>query len=172
MSDSRPKQHRRRFVVNPRYQMQFAILLVIFQFNVGILYQGIVQYRVRSVAEQSGSIHEFLQANLWNQVLPATLLVSAGVAVLVYLLGLFISSTMVGPIPRLSEALYRIGQGDFSPRLRFRPGDALEDLADDVNAMAVALDARYGVRKPEAAGSRSGSSDQAPAESEPVSPRT
>lgn len=135
---------RRRFVVQPRYQVQFAVLLVIFQFNVGIVYQGIMQMRIRSLAEDAPSMAAFLQLNLWNEALPWMLVVSAAISVFVYLIGLFFSNTIVGPLPRLRAALHQITAGDYSPRLRFRPGDALEDLAQDVNELAASLDARYG----------------------------
>lgn len=142
-AESKPRR-RRRFVVQPRYQIQFAVLLVIFQFNVGIIYQGIMQMRVRQLAEEAGSMRNFIQLNLWNEALPWMLGVSAAVSVFVYLIGLFFSNTIVGPIPRLRDALHKIAKGDFSPRLRFRPGDALEDLAEDVNHLAASLDAKYG----------------------------
>jgi len=160
----KPKR-RKRFVVQPRYQIQFAVLLVIFQFNVGIIYQGIMQMRIRQLAEDSGSMRNFIQLNLWNEALPWMLGVSAAVSVFVYLIGLFFSNTIVGPIPRLREALAKIAEGDFSPRLRFRPGDALEDLADDVNHLASSLDARYG----SGAGKQESDSSEDPApEPDPV----
>ena len=176
MSESpSPKSHRarRRFVVQPRYQIQFAILLVIFQFNVGIVYQGIMQMRVRQVAEQAGSLRNFLGMNLWNEALPWMLGVSAAVSVFVYLIGLYFSNTIVGPIPRLRRALRQIADGDYSPRLRFRPGDALEDLADDVNHLASSLEKRYGTAMP---ADRAPSADMSPTgngaeEPEPVGTR-
>lgn len=136
--------HRRRsrFVVQPRYQIQFALLLVIFQFNVGIVYQGIMQMRVRQLAEEAGSLRNFMGMNLWNEALPWMLGVSAAVSVFVYLIGLYFSNSIVGPIPRLRRALHQLAEGDYSPRLKFRPGDALEDLADDVNRLAVTLQKR------------------------------
>lgn len=136
------QRRRSRFVVQPRYQIQFALLLVIFQFNVGIVYQGIMQMRMRQVAEEAGSLRNFMSMNLWNEALPWMLGVSAAVSVFVYLIGLYFSNTIVGPIPRLRRALHQISEGDYSPRLKFRPGDALEDLADDVNHLASTLQKR------------------------------
>ncbi len=157
---SKTHRPRRRFVVNRRYQVQFAILLVIFQFNVGILYQGILQMRVGEIAQDAGTLANFTEMNLWNALLPSMLGISAVVALVTYVMGLFFSNSIVGPIPRLRAALQQIGRGDFSARLRFRPGDALEDVADDVNRLAAALDARYGKRQDEAA--RSDEAAEAP----------
>lgn len=136
------KRHRSRFVVKPGYQIQFALLLVIFQFNVGLVYQGIMQMRVREAAEVAGSLRAFLAMNLWNEVLPWMLGISAAVSVFVYLIGLYFSNSIVGPLPRLRKALHQMAEGDYSPRLKFRPGDALEDLADDVNHLAAILQER------------------------------
>jgi methyl-accepting chemotaxis protein len=136
---SAPRRSRRQFLVLPRYQMQFALLLVVFQFNVGLVYQGVLQMRVVEIAEQSGNLAVFLNTNLWNAILPWMLAASAGVAAFVYIAGLLFSNSIVGPIPRLRAALGRMAAGDYSARLEFRPGDALEDLARDVNQLAETL---------------------------------
>ncbi|HKK72512.1 MAG TPA: HAMP domain-containing protein [Candidatus Krumholzibacteria bacterium] len=165
---SKTHRPRRRFVVNRRYQVQFAILLVIFQFNVGILYQGILQMRVDAIAREAGTLADFTEMNLWNALLPSMLGISVVVALVSYVMGLFFSNSIVGPIPRLRTALQQIARGDFSPRLRFRPGDALEDVADDVNRLAAALDARYGERKDDAETSDEVAATPDPQEGEPV----
>lgn len=139
---SEPRRSRRQFLVLPRYQMQFALLLVVFQFNVGLVYQGILQMRVVEIAEQSGNLAVFLNTNLWNAILPWMLAASTGVAAFVYIAGLLFSNSIVGPIPRLRNALGRMAAGDYSQRLEFRPGDALEDLARDVNQLAETLQRR------------------------------
>lgn len=158
---------RRRFVVQPRYQVQFAVLLVIFQFNVGIVYQGIMQMRIRTLAEDAPSMTSFLQLNLWNEALPYMLAVSAAISVFVYLMGLFFSNTIVGPLPRLRASLQQLAEGDYSPRLRFRPGDALEDLAQDVNHLAATLDAKYGTAEAPAPATASAAEPAARPEDEP-----
>jgi nitrate/nitrite-specific signal transduction histidine kinase len=38
----------------------------------------------------------------------------------------------------------RIGQGDFSVRLKFRKNDEIHDVAEGFNKMADALDKKYG----------------------------
>lgn len=136
------KVRRRTVLVSPRYQMQFALLLVVFQFNVGMVYQGVLQMRVVEVAENSGNLAVFLNTNLWSALLPWMLAASAGVAALVYVAGLLFSNSIVGPLPRLRDALHRMAEGDYSTRLEFRPGDALEELAADVNRLAETLQGR------------------------------
>lgn len=144
-NSSRPRPHaRRQWVVVPHYQKQLAMALAILQINTGLLYLGVMQFRVRDLAERAIDQREFLNLNLWMEFLPWTLGISAVVAVVAWFLGLFFSNSIVGPIPRLRRFLLALGQGDFSQRLKLRPGDALEPLSLDLNRLAIALDKRYG----------------------------
>jgi methyl-accepting chemotaxis protein len=135
----KPRLLRRKWVVRPTYQNQFAVVLVAFQINVGLLYLGIMQFRMRSLLEQAGSLQVLLETNLWSAFLPWIAAISGALGAIVWMIGLFFSNSIVGPIPRLQSALQAMAAGDFSQRLKFRPGDALEDLATDVNALAERL---------------------------------
>lgn len=140
----KPRLLRRKWVVKPRYQLQFAVVLVFFQINVGIVYQGIMQLRVQQLAEEAGGLQEFLELNLWTAALPWMAAVSLGLALIVWMVGLFFSNSIVGPLPRAQSALKAMAKGDYSQRLKFRPGDALEDLATDINKLAQTLEAQQG----------------------------
>jgi methyl-accepting chemotaxis protein len=135
----KPRLLRRKWVVRPTYQNQFAVVLVAFQINVGLLYLGIMQFRMRSLLEQAGSLQVLLETNLWSAFLPWIAAISGALGAIVWMIGLFFSNSIVGPVPRLQRALQAMAAGDFSQRLKFRPGDALEDLATDVNALAERL---------------------------------
>jgi methyl-accepting chemotaxis protein len=130
----------------PKYQRQLAMALAILQINTGLLYLGIMQFRVRNLAENSRDLPSFLEFNFWLEFLPWTLGISAGVAIAAWMMGLYFSNSIVGPIPRLRRTLEAMGQGDFSQRVKVRPGDAMEFLAEDLNQLAVKLDGKYGRR--------------------------
>ena len=132
-------QRRRRWLVKPRYQIFFGLVLVLFQIDVGLIYLAAMQQHARRVAEQSVDLPHFLDADLWTSGLPMVVVVSLVMGLAVYLLGLRFSHQIVGPLPRLSAALRAMAQGDYSQRLKFRPGDALEEIAADVNQLAEAL---------------------------------
>lgn len=147
MSTEAPKKPhalRRKWVVRPTYQNQFAVVLVAFQINVGLLYLGIMQFRMRSLIEEAGSLKVLLDTNLWSAFLPWIAAISGALGGIVWLIGLFFSNSIVGPIPRLQKTLRAMAAGDYSQRLSFRPGDALEDLAADMNALAEELESRHG----------------------------
>jgi nitrate/nitrite-specific signal transduction histidine kinase len=135
---------RRRWVVKPRYQVYFAAMLVFLQIDVGLVYQAITQYRIHVLAEEAGSLQRFLDVDLWIACLPTVLLIALGMGVVVYFLGLRFSNQIVGPIPRLNQALRAMANGDFSQQLEFRADDALFDVAQEINNLAGALQQRYG----------------------------
>lgn len=137
---------RRTWVVVPRYQRQLATALAILQINTGLLYLGIMQFRVRNLAENSRDMESFLELNFWSEFLPWTLGISVGVALAAWMMGLYFSNSIVGPIPRLQRFLASLGQGDFSQRVKVRPGDAMEHLATDLNQLAIELEKQYGKR--------------------------
>ena len=141
---------RRTWVVIPKYQRQLATALAILQINTGLLYLGIMQFRVRDLAENTRDLESFLALNFWLEFLPWTLGISVVVAMVAWIMGLYFSNTIVGPIPRLRSFLSALGQGDFSQRVKVRPGDAMEHLATDLNQLAVELDKQYGKRNAQA----------------------
>ncbi len=73
-----------------------------------------------------------------------TLLVELLISIpVIWVLGIRQSHRVVGPVARMKKMLEAIGNGDFSQRITLREGDALEDLAKSVNAMADTLQKRY-----------------------------
>lgn len=52
---------------------------------------------------------------------------------------IFISHRIAGPLQRLKKYMRRVGDGDFSVRLRFRTYDEIHDVADSFNQMIEGL---------------------------------
>lgn len=132
---------RRTYIVNPRYQIQFAAVLVLLQINVGIMYLGILNHRFRDLAEGSGSLEILLAMDFWKESLPVMALGSLVASLIVSWIGIRYSNQIVGPIPRLTRAMRELAQGNTKQSLVFRPGDALEELAEEFNSMCASLDA-------------------------------
>ena len=61
---------RRRLIINRRFQMKFAFILVLLHVNVGFLYQIILHYRVQNLAAEAGSLKAFLALNPWQPIWP------------------------------------------------------------------------------------------------------
>ena len=132
-NNSRP---RRQWIVNPRFQVQFAIVLVMLHINVGFLYQVALHYRMRALAQEAGSLQGFLDIEPWTSLWPAMALSAVVSSVIVFLIGIRYSNQIVGPLPRISRTLRELAKGNNPSRLTFRPGDVLEELAGEVNELA------------------------------------
>lgn len=141
LSDHNPIR-RRQWVVVPKYQRQLATALAILQISTGLLYLGVIQFRVRDLAENARDLQGLLALNLWMEFLPWTLAISIALGALSWVMGLYFSNSIVGPIPRLRRFLNAVGEGDYSQRVKLRPGDAMEFLAEDLNQLAVNLEKR------------------------------
>lgn len=131
---------RRTYIVKPRYQIQFAAVLVLLQLNLGILYLGILSHRYRELAESAGSVELLLALNFWKASLPVMAIASILAAIAVVWIGLHYSNHIVGPVPRMVGAMRELARGNTQQRLAFRPGDALGELAGEFNALCAALE--------------------------------
>lgn len=93
-------------------------------------YQVPVQYQQQMIAV----IH--------RAIIPAVfvgVLVTFLVAVLITL----ITHRFYGPVVQIRQFTKKISEGDYSARLKLRHSDELQDLAVDLNEMAVNLEGRH-----------------------------
>lgn len=60
-------------------------------------------------------------------------------APLVFYMSILFSHRIVGPLPKIYEALRRVGQGDLNQKVVLRKNDELRDLAQAVNDMIEGL---------------------------------
>ena len=130
---------RRQWIVNPRFQLQFAFVLVLLHINVGFLYQVALHYRMRMLAEEAGSLRAFLDIEPWASIWPAMVFAAIVSGCVVFFIGIRYSNQIVGPLPRISKTMNELAKGNNPTRLTFRPGDVLEHLAAEVNSLADAL---------------------------------
>ena len=159
-------RRRRQWIIQPRFQIPFALVLVLLQINVGIVFQGVLHFRVRQLAREAGSLREFLTTDLWSSTLPLMALAAVIVGTVVFVLGIRYSNQIVGPLPRVRRALNDLTEGKSPTRLKFRPGDVLEELASDINRLADSIDEQRGT-EPAGQTPQVNSAEAAPVE-EPV----
>jgi methyl-accepting chemotaxis protein len=133
------KRVRRTWISNPRYQIQFAVVLVLLNINVGFIYLIALNYRMRELAEGAGSLRNFLAMDAWSSLWPAMLVASAVSSVAVFLIGVRYSNQIVGPLTRVTRAMEQLAHGSKPPRLKFRPGDVFEIIAENINQLSDAL---------------------------------
>ena len=129
---------RKQYLVDRGYQLRF----------VSRLFLVVLAVAVTSCLVSSGMVWRHLyKTHAWVIIalmaIASTLLIELLLAIpLILILGIQQTQRLVGPMNRIRRALEAIGNGDFSQRIRLRQGDALEDLAKAINAMADRLEAR------------------------------
>lgn len=133
---------RRKAVVHPK-QKRFALLLLVAQVVTILVYSATIQVRLLHYLKRSTTLETWeTVSKIMSEGFIALFLTGAVTAVFLYLLGLWMSNRILGPVPRLQRALRQVAEGDTSVRLKFRPGDYLEDLADDFNAAMDAVEGK------------------------------
>lgn len=146
------KHERRRTVVDRRFQLQFAAQVFLLQLVVVLSFQSAMQMELNQLAESASNP---ASRELLSEVAAASfqtmLVVGLVTGVLLFLLGLWFSNKVVGPLPRLARALRAMSEGDYGHRLQLRPGDVLLGLADEFNGAAASLEQRHGGVEPQPA---------------------
>ena len=134
---------RKQYLVDRPYQIQFVTRVFIVVLGVAVvsslLATGLLWMNMyRPDLEQQTLLVASLIA------VATTLLIELLISIpIVFVLGIRQSHRIVGPMNRLKQMIGAIGAGDFSQRIILRQGDALEDLAKSLNAMAEQLGQRY-----------------------------
>jgi len=141
---AKQRSHKRtHFLVDRKYQLQFAIRVFVVVFTVAI---------ISSLIATSILWKNLYQPDLGNQ----THLIASCIAVafflfvelllaipLVYILTIKQSNELIGPVNRIVKTIKQISKGDFSPKLSIRQGEPLEEIARSLNHMTKELQERF-----------------------------
>ena len=142
-------QRRRQTVVLRGLQFRVALMALVGQLIVILAYQSALQLRIgERISLASSAETEVALRSVFADSLVTLLIMGPVMSVLMFLLALWVSNRLVGPLPRLRQAMRQIGQGDYSARLGFRPEDLLLSVSEEFNRMADALQRRHGPSRP------------------------
>lgn len=137
---------RRKTVVHPK-QKHLARILLVAQLVTMLIYSATIQVRLFHYLKRSQSLETWeTVSKIMSEGFIALFVTGAATAIFLYLLGLWMSNRILGPVPRLQRALRHVAEGDMSVRLKFRPGDYLEDVADDFNKAMDAIEGKPSTR--------------------------
>ncbi len=125
------KRKRRNYLINPMFQLRFALMLALVGFLVtscmGMLMFGFLHQQARArVIDPSA-------ATLWasgSLVIFFALAFSAVIAVALVVWGIFVSHRVSGPLFLLGKNLRLLGTGHFPTRRALRKKDEFKDLFD------------------------------------------
>jgi hypothetical protein len=150
--NSYPRWRRRQWLVDKRQQLPFASSLLL-QSTLLVAALGVFAYlynhRMMALAlELVNRQQERLSQQLYDasQLLLLGFVVAIAVTVIVQLLfGIYSSHKLAGPVLKMTRILRELEAGRTPPRVVFRKGDYLDELADALNALISGLEERSSV---------------------------
>lgn len=137
--EGHPKYRRRQYIVNRPLQYRFigamlGILVVLTGIALGSVYLTLwATLRTFGLERDPVTVALFSTVG-WSLALELLL-----VAPFVIWMGVLLTHKVAGPLVRIHAGLARMTKGDFNVQVKLRKRDALVDLADAVNALAVSL---------------------------------
>jgi methyl-accepting chemotaxis protein len=145
MQDIKQKPFKRRqYIVDWSYQLRFTTRLFVAVLIVAIATFGVAAgwlWIFMDRPELPDRLHIIQALTAVSITLAVEVLISIPI---IFFFGIRQSHRVVGPMARIKRSLETIGEGDFSPRIKLRDGDALVELAEQINRMAENLERRSG----------------------------
>ena len=140
---SEQKFVRKQYLVDRVYQIRFVTRVFAAVLAVAVISSLIATGLLWSTMYQPAETGMQVHLTVALIAIAVTLLIELLLAIpVVFFLGIRQSHRIVGPMNRIKKMLESYGNGDFSQRMVLREGDALEDLAKALNAMADRLQQR------------------------------
>ncbi len=140
---SEQKFVRKQYLVDRGYQLRFVTRIFAAVLAVAVISSliatGLLWGPMYQPVETGMQVHLTVALIAIAVTLLIELLLSIPI---VFFLGIRQSHRIVGPMNRIKKILESYSNGDFSQRIVLREGDALEDLAKALNAMADRLQQR------------------------------
>jgi len=123
---------RKIYLINPRFQLKFSLLVCVILSLATLPYPLVIydfmSQLIRSNPTLAQNLEEkkqtlFLFLALWQ----------IGLTILVFVICIFFSHKIAGPMYKLRQFLSRIREGQPFSKLFFREGDYFTEVADDLN---------------------------------------
>lgn len=119
------------FVINPKFQYYFAFLICSLVFVASLIYPITIYDIYAKVIELQPQQAQELSGNR-EQLLTLLFVVQVAFVGLVFVLCIFISHKIAGPLYKLKNYLIDIREGKEITPLYFRKGDNFHDVAEEV----------------------------------------
>ncbi len=141
------KYKRRIFLIDKPFQLRFSIYTVTWVAALGIAYPLIIQnmvdalIKVMRVTVDGPGLTQLLE--LKKQVTQQLIISQIGAVIVIFVISIFVSHRIAGPIYKMRKFFSDLAKGDFSQSLHFRKTDYFQNLAQDYNSMVSGLRAHY-----------------------------
>lgn len=139
--------HRRKiFLVNPRFQIKFSLLICLLVFISSIFYplsiydliDKFVALAQKSSPESISNAAEYKTALIW-----ALVLFQVGFMAIAFLATIFLTHRVAGPLYKLQKFLREKREGHSYGKLFFRNGDYFPEIAEEFNKTFEKLESDY-----------------------------
>jgi ABC-type multidrug transport system fused ATPase/permease subunit len=132
------KSKRKIYLINPHFQIKFSLFFcgliflssLIYPITIYDLSSNYIEYASKSSPFVSNQLEE-----MRNSILIFLSLWQLGFIFLVFILCIFFSHKLAGPMYKLQKFLREKLTTDNRDKLRFRKGDYFTEVADDINAL-------------------------------------
>jgi methyl-accepting chemotaxis protein len=140
--DPRPKWWRRKFIINPKFQLQLiGYVVVLALIIIGVLYGANFYFfqRFEITGREMGLspnhiYFKFLHEQ--NQLMTGIFAITSSVVfMIIFIWGTLISHRIAGPLYRLCKHLIDISEGKTTQDIRFRKKDFFPEVAEALNRL-------------------------------------
>lgn len=137
---------RKIYLIDPRFQIKFSLSICLILFVSSLIYPltiyDLMSQFIDFAAKHSNEIASTINQKRQSLVI-ILILWQLGFTALVFIIGIFFSHKIAGPIYKLKKHLRLIREGKATEDLYFRQGDNFHDLADEINETFNALKEEY-----------------------------
>ena len=128
---------RKNFIINKHFQDRFSFFVVSWLFVLSLvfpftIYQLFDFFLSLMQSQMMGAPYEIIKQTK-GQIIYVLIGSEIVLVFLVFLMSIFVSHKIAGPIYRLRKFLDEISGGVFTKKVNFRKGDYFLELADDMN---------------------------------------
>ncbi|MBN1354559.1 MAG: methyl-accepting chemotaxis protein [Candidatus Omnitrophica bacterium] len=125
-----------KFITKNPLQRKYLVLILSSIMIPLFLAGGCFYYIMFQIMAEQLAIPESIAYNLIPVFHKINFLLIIGLTptvVLLFILGVFLTHRLIGPLERLEDDLKKISQGDYTIRLKIRKDDDLRSIADVIN---------------------------------------
>ncbi|TDJ08940.1 MAG: methyl-accepting chemotaxis protein [Deltaproteobacteria bacterium] len=129
-------ERRKTYLINPAFQLRFSILLTLLVFISSLIYPvaiyDLMNDTIMAVGKSLPSYAPILEERR-KPLLIILFLWEIGFLALVFIISIFFSHKVAGPLHKIRQYFARIMEGKGREKLSLRKGDYFQDFAEDVN---------------------------------------
>lgn len=139
---------RSKFLINKKFQLKFSFFVCSWIFALSMVYPIIIynifEYflKIFSQPHQQVTLTPEKIHEIEGQVLVLLGILQLLFLVITFMLSMFLSHRIAGPLFKLRRSLEEIGRGNYGLRITFRKNDHFMELQDTFNEMSQQLSSR------------------------------